>query len=90
MIRRPCPRPVRTAARRATCLIAGAGIVLASGTGPVAAAPAAIPEPLLAQLALGGRLVAPVGTDVQELVVVERTETGFEERRVLYVQFVRS
>jgi len=45
VIRRPCPRPVRTAARRAACLIAGAGIVLASGTGPVAAAPAAIPLP---------------------------------------------
>jgi protein-L-isoaspartate(D-aspartate) O-methyltransferase len=41
-----------------------------------AAAPREIPQPLIDQLADGGRLVIPVGGSHQELVVVERTEDG--------------
>jgi protein-L-isoaspartate(D-aspartate) O-methyltransferase len=52
-----------------------------------AAAPE-IPEPLLAQLAPGGRLVAPVGESVQQLVVVEKTPKGLERRTVTVVRFV--
>jgi protein-L-isoaspartate(D-aspartate) O-methyltransferase len=56
----------------------------------VTAAPPEIPEPLLRQLALGGRLVAPVGPDGgdQQLVVVERTPSGLARRSVLPVRFV--
>ncbi|MEO0601415.1 MAG: protein-L-isoaspartate(D-aspartate) O-methyltransferase [Myxococcota bacterium] len=53
------------------------------------AAPAAIPEPLKQQLAVGGRLVAPVGGDqAQELVVLRRTEEGFVRTVVGGVRFV--
>lgn len=54
----------------------------------VTAAPPAIPEPLKQQLAVGGRLVIPVGRDWQDLVVVTRTERGFNEEKVIPVRFV--
>jgi protein-L-isoaspartate(D-aspartate) O-methyltransferase len=56
----------------------------------ITAAPPEIPEPLLSQLAVGGRLVAPVGSEggVQELVTVERTATGFTRRTAIPVRFV--
>jgi protein-L-isoaspartate(D-aspartate) O-methyltransferase len=54
----------------------------------VTAAPPRIPEPLKEQLAVGGRLVLPVGGAYQELVVVTRTETGFDQRSVIPVVFV--
>lgn len=54
----------------------------------VTAAPPEIPEPLKEQLALGGRLVAPIGSRLQELVVLTRTPEGLLERRVLPVRFV--
>lgn len=54
------------------------------------AAPAKVPETLTEQLAIGGRLVGPVGRDVgwQQLVVIERTEQGLTRERVLDVAFV--
>ncbi|PRP97541.1 Protein-L-isoaspartate O-methyltransferase [Enhygromyxa salina] len=53
------------------------------------AAPDEIPPTLVEQLALGGRLVAPVGGRwVQSLVVIERTEAGEERREVADVAFV--
>jgi protein-L-isoaspartate(D-aspartate) O-methyltransferase len=54
----------------------------------VTAAPPELPQPLLDQLAVGGRLVAPVGEGVQELVVVERTAKGLQRRAVIPVRFV--
>jgi len=54
----------------------------------VTAAPAKIPQPLLDQLAVGGRLVIPVGTEAQNLVVVERDAEGLERRTVIPVRFV--
>jgi protein-L-isoaspartate(D-aspartate) O-methyltransferase len=54
----------------------------------VTAAPDAIPEPLLAQLKPGGRLVVPVGTGNQELLRVTKTASGFEHERLMAVRFV--
>lgn len=52
------------------------------------AAPPQIPQPLLDQLAVGGRLVTPVGRAHQELVIVTRTEDGFERQPGIPVRFV--
>jgi protein-L-isoaspartate(D-aspartate) O-methyltransferase len=57
----------------------------------VTAAADHVPQPLIDQLALGGRLVMPVGSPGwgQQLVVMEKTATGVLERRdVLPVRFV--
>jgi protein-L-isoaspartate(D-aspartate) O-methyltransferase len=54
----------------------------------VTAAPAEVPEPLKEQLALGGRLVIPVGRGSQDLILLTRTEKGFERERVTGVRFV--
>ena len=54
----------------------------------VTAASEEVPRPLLEQLAIGGRMVIPVGTIDQELQVIERTEKGFETKSVLPVRFV--
>jgi len=54
----------------------------------VTAAPASIPKPLLEQLTIGGKLVIPVGEYSQDLVVVTRTEDGYERRPASYVRFV--
>lgn len=53
-----------------------------------AAAPETLPQSLLQQLAPGGRLVMPVGGREQTLVVVERTDTGFERYDIEPVRFV--
>ncbi|MCL5670238.1 MAG: protein-L-isoaspartate(D-aspartate) O-methyltransferase [Acidobacteria bacterium] len=54
----------------------------------VTAAPGHIPQPLLDQLAPGGRLLVPVGKDVQTLVRVRRTAKGFKPEELLGVRFV--
>ena len=54
----------------------------------VAAAPREVPQPLLEQLAIGGRLVMPVGDREQRLVVIERGDGGFERRDGEAVRFV--
>jgi protein-L-isoaspartate(D-aspartate) O-methyltransferase len=55
----------------------------------VAAAAPVAPAPLLQQLALGGRMVIPIGDlGSQELVIYHRTEEGMEERRAGSVRFV--
>lgn len=52
------------------------------------AAPPEIPEPLRVQLAPGGRVVAPVGTDRQELQVIEQEAGGFKRHSEIPVRFV--
>jgi protein-L-isoaspartate(D-aspartate) O-methyltransferase len=54
----------------------------------VTAAPEHVPQPLLDQLAVGGRLVIPVGRFDQDLLLIERTPQGLAERRILPVRFV--
>ena len=54
----------------------------------VTAAPPEIPQPLKDQLAVGGRLVVPVGEGVQDLVVLTRTADGFDRETVEAVRFV--
>ena len=54
----------------------------------VTAAPDTIPPPLLEQLALGGRLVIPVGSAEQELVVLTRSKDGYRRDSVAPVRFV--
>ncbi len=55
----------------------------------VAAASTAIPAALTEQLALGGRLILPVGQPgEQELLRITRTEEGYERERLCWVSFV--
>ncbi len=54
----------------------------------VTAAPERVPGPLLDQLKVGGHMVIPVGAFYQELKVITRSETGYEERSVVPVRFV--
>jgi protein-L-isoaspartate(D-aspartate) O-methyltransferase len=53
------------------------------------AAPDHVPEPLLAQLAAGGRMVLPLGSWSQELVLLTKDAEGEVHRQVLFgVRFV--
>ena len=54
----------------------------------VAAAGSHVPQALLEQLALGGRLVLPIGTTEQYLCFIERTPQAFVEKRLDAVRFV--
>jgi protein-L-isoaspartate(D-aspartate) O-methyltransferase len=55
----------------------------------VTAAPVEIPQSLLKQLQIGGRLVMPVGqSGEQNLLLITRTETGFEKEVLNQVSFV--
>ncbi len=54
----------------------------------VTAAPERIPEPLLEQLKVGGKLVIPVGAYFQDLEVHTKTAHGMIQRKVIPVRFV--
>jgi protein-L-isoaspartate(D-aspartate) O-methyltransferase len=56
----------------------------------VTAAPDEIPAPLIQQLAVGGRLVIPVGSQggPQWMTIVEKSSNGLVQNRTIPVQFV--
>lgn len=54
----------------------------------VTAASPRVPQPLLEQLKVGGKLVVPVGRFFQDLLVYTRTAEGYEKRNVIPVRFV--
>jgi protein-L-isoaspartate(D-aspartate) O-methyltransferase len=54
----------------------------------VTAAPDDVPPALVAQLRVGGRMAIPVGSTLQELKILRRTEGGVETLQTLPVRFV--
>ncbi len=54
----------------------------------VTAAPDHIPQALIDQLAVGGRMILPVGDDNQKLILLRKAEDGIHEKTLLPVRFV--
>jgi protein-L-isoaspartate(D-aspartate) O-methyltransferase len=54
----------------------------------VTAAPPEIPQALVDQLAVGGIMVVPVGTNYQEMVIITKTATGVTQKKTIPVRFV--
>jgi len=54
----------------------------------VTAAPVSVPAELRSQLTVGGRMIIPVGSGGQTLVLVRRRENGYEDTDLLAVRFV--
>ena len=52
------------------------------------AAPEHIPQPLLDQLAPGGRMILPLGKTLQKLIMLTNTSTGIQRKELLPVAFV--
>jgi protein-L-isoaspartate(D-aspartate) O-methyltransferase len=47
-----------------------------------------VPQPLVDQLAVGGRMIIPVGVAYQEILLVSRTPAGIVQQRTIPVRFV--
>jgi protein-L-isoaspartate(D-aspartate) O-methyltransferase len=54
----------------------------------VTAAPDEVPQALVDQLGMGGKMVVPVGSGFQQMVIITRSESGVVERRTIPVAFV--
>jgi len=54
----------------------------------IAAAATHVPQALLDQLAVGGRMVLPLGAQEQSLHLIERDEDGYRESKLETVKFV--
>jgi len=54
----------------------------------VTCAPGYIPQPLVDQLKIGGKMIIPVGKSFQELLLVTKTEEGIKEGSIIPVRFV--
>jgi protein-L-isoaspartate(D-aspartate) O-methyltransferase len=54
----------------------------------VTAAPERVPQPLIDQLAINGKMVIPIGTRYQEIVVLTKTQDGVVKETTIPVRFV--
>ncbi len=54
----------------------------------ITAAPTRIPQLLVDQLAIGGKMILPLGNLSQELVLLTKTESGIQKKTLLPVRFV--
>lgn len=54
----------------------------------IAAATVRVPQALLGQLAVGGRMILPLGGSEQSLCLIERSLSGYTETRLEAVRFV--
>lgn len=54
----------------------------------VTAAPDEVPQALVDQLAVNGRMVIPVGTTNQEMMIITKTKQGVVSRKTIPVRFV--
>ena len=54
----------------------------------VTAAPDHVPQPLVEQLAVGGRMVIPVGEHFQQMTIIEKTPQGVVQSQTIDVLFV--
>ena len=54
----------------------------------VTAAPKRIPQPLIDQLAINGKMVIPVGTWYQDIIVLTKTQDRIIEEKTIPVRFV--
>ena len=54
----------------------------------VTAAPDHVPQPLIDQLAVGGRMVIPVGNRRQQMTIITRTPDGIAREVTIPVLFV--
>lgn len=54
----------------------------------VTAAPDEVPQALVEQLALRGKMVIPVGSSFQQMVIITKNESGVVGRRTIPVRFV--
>jgi protein-L-isoaspartate(D-aspartate) O-methyltransferase len=54
----------------------------------ITAAPPEIPEKLVEQLKVNGRMVVPVGKLFQQLTLITKTEKGIKKKNIIPVRFV--
>jgi protein-L-isoaspartate(D-aspartate) O-methyltransferase len=54
----------------------------------ITAAPPRIPQPLVDQLKIGGRMIVPLGKIFQELILITKSESGIQKEKLLPVRFV--
>jgi protein-L-isoaspartate(D-aspartate) O-methyltransferase len=54
----------------------------------VTAAPDQVPQVLVEQLAVKGKMIVPVGTSFQQMTIISKTEAGVVERKTIPVAFV--